>query len=164
MFDLVYVWDFNYCFIYVNCVLLQMWGKIWDEVIGKNCFEFGYEFWYVEMYSCEIEQVCVIKCLVWGDVFFNGIFGCCIYDYIIFFVFGFDGEVEVVVGIICDVIECKNSEVCQYVLFCLVEVICLVGFLGDIVSVVVQIIGDVLIVCWVSYKLLGFVQQVEELG
>ena len=35
--DLVYVFDLEHRFTYANAVLLQMWGRTWEEAIGKNC-------------------------------------------------------------------------------------------------------------------------------
>ncbi|WP_420105139.1 ATP-binding protein [Herbaspirillum huttiense] len=162
--DLAYAWDLNHRFTYANRVLLQMWGKTWDEAIGKNCLELGYEPWHAEMHSREIEQVRATKRPVRGDVPFNGTFGRRIYDYIIFPVLGPDGEVEAVAGTTRDVTERKNSEARQHALFRLTEAIRSADSLGDIASAAAQIIGDALTARWVSYKSLGPAQQVEELG
>ncbi len=108
--DLAYVFDLNHCFIYANEVLLKMWGKTWDEAIGKNCLELGYEPWHAEMHDREIEQVIATKQPVRGEVPFNGTFGRRIYDYIFVPVFGPDGEVEVIAGTTRDVTERKEHE------------------------------------------------------
>ena len=55
--DLAYVWDREHRFIYANEGLLKMWGSTWDESIGKNCLELGYEPWHAEMHDREIDQV-----------------------------------------------------------------------------------------------------------
>src|SRR6476619_5474289 len=55
--DLVYVFDLDHRFVYANKALLEMWGKTWDEAIGRNCLELGYEPWHAEMHDREIEQV-----------------------------------------------------------------------------------------------------------
>ena len=34
--DLVYVFDLDHRFSYANAVLLRMWGRTWDEAIGRN--------------------------------------------------------------------------------------------------------------------------------
>ena len=39
--DLVYVFGLDHRFTYANHALLNMWGKTWDEAIGKNCLELG---------------------------------------------------------------------------------------------------------------------------
>lgn len=108
--DLAYVFDLNHRFIYANAVLLKMWGKTWDEAIGKTCIELGYEPWHAEMHDREIEQVIATKQSVRGEVPFDGTFGRRIYDYIFVPVLGPDGEVEVIAGTTRDVTERKEHE------------------------------------------------------
>lgn len=108
--DLAYVWDLDHRFTYANEGLLKMWGKTWDEAIGKNCLELGYEDWHAEMHSREIETVKSTKQPVRGEVPFTGTFGRRIYDYILVPVFGADGEVEAVAGTTRDVTERKEFE------------------------------------------------------
>ena len=108
--DLAYVFDLNHRFIYANAVLLKLWGKTWDEAIGKNCLELGYEPWHAEMHDREIEQVIATKQPVRGEVPFNGTFGRRIYDYIFVPVLGPDGEVELIAGTTRDVTERKEHE------------------------------------------------------
>jgi len=108
--DLVYVFDLNHRFVYANAVLLQMWGRTWDEAIGKNCLELGYPDWHAEMHGREIEQVKATKRPIRGEVPFNGTFGRRIYDYIFVPVLGLDGEVEAVAGTTRDVTERKQFE------------------------------------------------------
>ncbi len=55
--DLAYVWGLDYRFLYANEGLLKMWGRTWDEVIGMDCLELGYEPWHAEMHDREIDQV-----------------------------------------------------------------------------------------------------------
>lgn len=108
--DLVYVFDLNHRFTYANEVLLKMWGKTWDEAIGKNCWELGYEPWHAEMHDREIEQVKATKQPIRGEVPFTGTFGRRIYDYIFVPIIGADGEVEAVAGTTRDITELKQSE------------------------------------------------------
>lgn len=108
--DLGYIFDLNHRFIYANEVLLKMWGKTWDEAIGKNCLELGYEPWHAEMHDREIEQVVATRKPIRGEVPFNGTFGRRIYDYIFVPVFGADGEVEAVAGTTRDVTDQKEHE------------------------------------------------------
>jgi PAS domain S-box-containing protein len=108
--DLVYVFDLDHRFTYANEVLLQMWGKTWDEAIGKNCLELGYEPWHAEMHDREIEQVKRTGQPIRGEVPFAGTFGRRIYDYIFVPIFGADGEVEAVAGTTRDVTERKQIE------------------------------------------------------
>ena len=108
--DFVYVFDLDHRFTYANDLLLQMWGKTWDEAIGKNCLELGYEPWHAEMHDREIEQVKATKRPIRGEVPFSGTFGRRMYDYIFVPIIGADGEVEAVAGTTRDVTERKQVE------------------------------------------------------
>jgi PAS domain S-box-containing protein len=108
--DLAYVFDRQHRFIYANEGLLKMWGRTWDEAIGKTCLELGYEPWHAAMHDREIEQVIATKQPVRGQVPFTGTFGRRIYDYLFVPVFGPDGDVEAVAGTTRDVTELKRSE------------------------------------------------------
>jgi PAS domain S-box-containing protein len=108
--DLVYVFDLNHRFIYANDALLTMWGRTWDEAIGKNCLELGYEPWHAAMHDREIEQVIATKLPIRGEVPFTGTQGRRIYDYIFVPVIGADGEVEAIAGTTRDVTERKQAE------------------------------------------------------
>lgn len=108
--DLVYMWDLQHRFTYANAALLAMWGMTWDEAIGKNCLEIGYEPWHAAMHDREIEQVVASRQPVRGDVPFNGTNGRRIYDYLLMPVIGPDGEVEAVAGTTRDVTERKLHE------------------------------------------------------
>ena len=103
--DLVYVFDLNHRFTYANRALLAMWGKTWEEAIGKNCLELGYEPWHAAMHDREIEQVIATRQPIRGDVPFSGTHGRRIFDYIFVPVFGPTGEVEAVAGTTRDVTE-----------------------------------------------------------
>ncbi|RZL12006.1 MAG: PAS domain S-box protein [Rubrivivax sp.] len=107
--DLVYVFDLEHRFIYANAVLLRMWGKTWDEAIGKNCLELGYEPWHAAMHGREIEQVKATRQPIRGEVPFSGTFGRRIYDYIFVPILGPDGEVEAVAGTTRDVTEMHET-------------------------------------------------------
>ncbi|OAI57823.1 hypothetical protein AYO49_01795 [Verrucomicrobiaceae bacterium SCGC AG-212-N21] len=108
--DLAYVWDRNHRFTYVNEGLLRMWGRTWEEAIGKNCLELGYEPWHAELHDREIEQVIATKQPIRGEVPFAGTFGRRIYDYILVPVFDAHGNVEAVAGTTRDVTERKMQE------------------------------------------------------
>jgi PAS domain S-box-containing protein len=108
--DLAYIWNLEHRFIYANEGLLRMWGKSWDEAIGKNCLELGYEPWHAAMHDREIEQVKSTKLPVRGEVPFTGTFGRRIYDYLLVPVFGANGEVEAVAGTTRDVTNYKQME------------------------------------------------------
>src|SRR5262249_55982844 len=108
--DLVYVFDRNHRFTFANDALLAMWGKTWNEAIGKNCLELGYEPWRAAMHNREIDQVIATKQPIRGEVPFTGTAGRRIYDYIFVPVFGIDGEVEAVAGSTRDITDRKRSE------------------------------------------------------
>ncbi len=108
--DLAYVFDRNHRFIYANEGLLKMWGKRWEDAIGKNCLELGYEPWHAAMHDREIDAVVATKQPIRGEVPFSGTFGRRIYDYIFVPVFGEDGEVEAVAGTTRDVTDRKHVE------------------------------------------------------
>jgi len=108
--DLAYVFDLNHRFIYANKALLEMWGRSWDEAIGKNCLELGYPDWHAAMHDREIEKVVATRKPIRGDVPFTGTNGRRIYDYIFVPVIGPSGEVEAIAGTTRDVTERTNAE------------------------------------------------------
>jgi PAS domain S-box-containing protein len=108
--DLVYVFDLEHRFTYANAVLLQMWGRTFEESVGKTCWELGYEPWHAAMHDREIEQVKATKAPIRGEVPFDGTFGRRIYDYIFVPILGPDGEVEAIAGTTRDVTERKRFE------------------------------------------------------
>lgn len=109
--DLVYVFDLSYCFTYANNALLEMWGKTWDNAIGRNLLDNGYEPWHAEMHEREIDLIRVTKQQIRGEVGFpHATLGMRIYDYILTPVFDEKGEVEAVAGITRDVTDRKQLE------------------------------------------------------
>ena len=108
--DLAYVFDLSHRFVYANEVLLQMWGRTWDEAIGKTCLELGYEAWHAEMHDREIDEVKRTGKPIRGEVPFHGTFGRRIYEYIFVPIFDTDGNVEAVAGTTRDVTERKAAE------------------------------------------------------
>jgi PAS domain S-box-containing protein len=108
--DLAYVFDLDHRFTYANHALLTMWGRTWDESIGKNCLELGYEPWHAAMHDREIEQVVATKQPIRGEVAFDGTNGRRQYDYIFVPVVGADGTVEAVAGTTRDVTERQEAE------------------------------------------------------
>lgn len=109
--DLVYVFDLQHRFIYANHALLTMWGRSWDDAIGKTCLELGYEPWHAAMHDEEIERVIATGGPVRGDVPFPHVTqGVRIYDYIFTPVFGPDGKVEAIAGSTRDVTERRQHE------------------------------------------------------
>lgn len=103
--DLVYVFDLNHRFTYANQALLRMWGRSWEEAVGRNCLELGYEPWHAEMHDREIEQVIKTRKPIRGEVPFAGANGRRMYDYIFVPVLGAQGEVEAIAGTTRDVTD-----------------------------------------------------------
>ncbi len=108
--DLAYVWDLDHRFTYANEVLLRMWGRTYDEAIGRNCLELGYEPWHAAMHDREIDHIVATGQTVRGEVPFSGAFGRRMYDYILVPVFNAQGDVVAVAGTTRDVTEIKERE------------------------------------------------------
>jgi PAS domain S-box-containing protein len=96
--DFAYVIDIDHRFMYANENLLKMWGRSWNDTIGKRFAELGYEPWHAVMHDREIDQVIATRQPIRGEVPFHGSFGRRIYDYIFVPVFGPNGEVEAIAG------------------------------------------------------------------
>lgn len=104
--DLMYVFDLEYRFTYANNALLNMWGKSWENAIGKGLIENGYEPWHAEMHQKEIDLIRNTGEQIRGEVSFpHSTLGKRIYDYILTPVFNEKGEVEAVSGTTRDVTE-----------------------------------------------------------
>lgn len=103
--DLVYVFDLQHRFTYVNDALLKMWGRTFEDSVGKTCLELGYEPWHAAMHDREIDTVVATRRPIRGEVPFTGTNGRRIYDYIFAPVFGANGEVEAVAGTTRDITE-----------------------------------------------------------
>lgn len=108
--DLVYAFDLSHRFTFANQALLRMWGKSWNESIGKNCPELGYPDWHAAKHDREIEQVIRTKQSIRGDVPFDGTDGVRVYEYIFVPVLGADGEVEAIAGTTRDVTDRQQLE------------------------------------------------------
>lgn len=109
--DLIYVFDLDYRFTYANSALLTMLGKPWEEAVGKNLLENGYEPWHAEMHEREIDQVVATRKPVRGEVSFpHAVLGKRIYDYILVPVLNDQGDVEAVAGTTRDITEIKKAE------------------------------------------------------
>lgn len=109
--DLIYVFDLDYRFTYANEALLSMWGKTWENAIGKKLLENGYEPWHAEMHEREIDQIKANKKPIRGEVSFpHATLGRRIYDYIFTPVLNRNGEVEAIAGTTRDITDIRNAE------------------------------------------------------
>jgi PAS domain S-box-containing protein len=110
--DFIYIFDLQGNFLYANRRLLEVWGKTFEQAIGRSLHELGYPDWHAEMHLREIAQVIRTKQPIRGTVPFtggSGIHG--IYEYIFTPVLGGDGEVELIAGTTRDVTERDRTEV-----------------------------------------------------
>ncbi|MES2775552.1 MAG: PAS domain-containing protein [Bacteroidota bacterium] len=104
--DLIYVFGLDYRFTYANTALLAMWGRTWEDAIGKSMIEIGYEPWHAEMHMREIDQVIATKKTIRGEVSFpHATLGRRIYDYIFAPVFDQDTNVVAIAGTTRDVTQ-----------------------------------------------------------
>jgi PAS domain S-box-containing protein len=109
--DLMYVFDLNYRFIYVNQALMDMWGRSWKESIGKSLLEIGYQPWHAQMHEREIDQVAATKQPIRGEVSFaHSRLGKRIYDYVFAPILNDEGEVEAVAGTTRDITHIKQAQ------------------------------------------------------
>jgi PAS domain S-box-containing protein len=109
--DFAYVFDLQGRFLYANRPLLALYGRKFDEVVGKTFSELGYPDWHAEMHLREIAQVVATGQPLQSEVPFKGESGIeGVYDYIFTPVFGADGKVEAVAGTTRDVTERKRGE------------------------------------------------------
>lgn len=108
--DFIYTIGLDGRFSYANRSLLEMWGKKWDEAVGKTFLEIGYEPWHAEMHEREIAQVVSTKKPFRGEIHFTGTLGKRLYDYIFVPVFGRNGEVEAIAGTTRDVTDSRANE------------------------------------------------------
>ncbi|SDB29966.1 PAS domain S-box-containing protein [Flavobacteriaceae bacterium MAR_2010_188] len=109
--DLIYVFDLNYRFTYVNEALLKTWGRSWEDSIGKSMLEIGYETWHAEMHEREIDHVIATRKPIRGEVSFpHANLGMRIYDYIFAPIINDKNEVEAIAGTTRDISEIKNAQ------------------------------------------------------
>ncbi len=109
--DLLYVFDLDYRFTYANQALLNMWGRTWEDSIGKGLLEIGYEPWHAEMHEREIDLIKKNRLPIRGEVSFpHAVLGSRVYDYIFTPVFNEHGEVEAIAGATRDVTDRKRWE------------------------------------------------------
>ncbi|MET0286847.1 MAG: ATP-binding protein [Polyangiales bacterium] len=110
--DFIYIFDLRGNILYANRRLLEVWGKTFDEAVGRSLLELGYPDWHAAMHLREIEQVIRTKQAIRGTVPFtggSGIHG--IYEYIFTPVLDSAGEVELIAGTTRDVTERNRTEV-----------------------------------------------------
>ncbi|MEO8413281.1 MAG: PAS domain S-box protein [Ginsengibacter sp.] len=109
--DLIYIFDLNYRFTYANPALLSMWGKTWEEAIGKNLLENGYEPWHATRHEREIDEIVAGRKSIRSTVSFpHAELGKRVYDYILVPVLNDEGNVEAIAGTTRDITEITKTE------------------------------------------------------
>ena len=108
--DFIYAFDLQHNFTYANKALLAMWGRSWEESIGKSFIEIGYPDWHAEMHKREIDTVVATREQIRGVVPFDGTQGRRMYDYIFNPVMDPAGNVIAVAGTTRDVTEKHDAE------------------------------------------------------
>ena len=109
--DFIYVFGLDGRILYANRRLLEVWGRTYDQTIGRSLIEVGYEQWHADMHLAEIRQVIETKRPIRGEVPFTGGSGISgVYEYIFTPVFGPDGTVEVIAGTTRDITARRQAE------------------------------------------------------
>lgn len=109
--DLIYVFDLDYRFTYANAALLRMWGRSWEEAIGRGLRRLGYEEWHAQMHEREIDEVVATRQPIRGTVTFpHAELGTRYYDYIFVPVVNSSGQMEAVAGTTRDITDIKLAE------------------------------------------------------
>lgn len=139
--DLVYVFNLAHRFTYANTALLALWGRTWDEAIGKTCLELGYEPWHAAMHDREIEQVIATRRPIRGDVAFEGPGGSRLYDYIFVPVIGSGGQVEAIAGTTRDVTESRKAAGAAQFLADLAQQLAILSEEEEIIRHAVAVVG-----------------------
>ncbi|HET7568959.1 MAG TPA: ATP-binding protein [Gammaproteobacteria bacterium] len=142
--DFAYIFDLDHRFIYANRATLEMLGKTWREVAGRNCLEIGYPEWHAAMHDREIDRVVETKEPVRGEVPFTGAHGRGIYEYIFVPILRADGSVEAVGGTTRDVTERKRREERDNFLVALSDALRLIASSADIIETASRMLGTYL--------------------
>jgi PAS domain S-box-containing protein len=108
--DFLYAFDLDGRIVYANRRLLEVWGRLLEDAVGKNLYELGYPTWHADMHVRELRQVIETKQAIKGEVPFTGGSGISgVYEYIFNPVLGRDGQVELITGTTRDVTDRKRA-------------------------------------------------------
>lgn len=109
--DFAYTFDRAGRFLYVNRPLLDLWGKTFQDALGKNFLELDYPAELAERLQRQIQQVFITGEKVADETPFVSSTGALGYfEYIFTPVIGVAGNVEFVAGISRDITVRKESE------------------------------------------------------
>ena len=108
--DFFYAFDLEGRFVYANRRLLEVWGRTYDEAVGRNLYELGYPRWHADMHMRELRQVIETGRPIKGEVPFTGGSGISgVYEYIFTPVVSPGGRVELITGTTRDVTDRKRA-------------------------------------------------------
>lgn len=109
--DFIYTFDLAGRFLYANRYLLEVWGRSFEDAIGKSLYELGYPTWHADMHMRELKQVIETRQPIKGEVPFTGGSGISgVYEYIFVPVLDESGNVELIAGTTRDVTERRRAE------------------------------------------------------
>ena len=109
--DLNYVFDLDGRFTYVNQPLLRLWGKTFEDAVGKTVAQLDYPADLAERVQQQIQQVIDTKQPLRDETPYTATSGLAgMYEYIFVPVIGPDGSVEAVSGSTRDITARKGAE------------------------------------------------------
>ena len=107
--DFNYVFDLEGRFTYINKALLDLWGKTFEEAVGKNFFELDYSPELAQRLQDQIQHVIATKESLRDETPYTSAIGTHVYEYIFKPVIGESGAVEAVAGSTRDITEFKEA-------------------------------------------------------
>ena len=96
--DIIYTFDVQGRFTYANNLLLTIWQKSLDEIVGKTFFELDYPVEMAVLLHNQVMEVIASKGKVVGELEYTGAISARYYEHIFAPVLAPDGSVEAVVG------------------------------------------------------------------
>ncbi len=108
--DFIYHFDLDGRFTYVNQSLLDLWGKTYDEAVGKNFHELDYPPELATTLQRQIQEVIETGQSLKDETPYTSTIGERQYEYIFFPLLAKDGRVEAVAGSTRDITDRKQAE------------------------------------------------------
>jgi PAS domain S-box-containing protein len=143
--DFIYVFDLSGRFVYANRRLLEVWGRSFEQAVGRSLEELGYPQWHADMHMREIAQVIATKQPIKGEVPFTGGSGISgVYEYIFTPVLGDYGNVELIAGTTRDVTERRRTEARDRFLLALDEAVRPLTDPAEITAAHAKLLGEYL--------------------
>ena len=108
--DLICCFDRTGRFTFANQALLEVWGKSFEETMGKDVYELDYPPELAERIQRQVQEVITTGQTVKDQTPFIGALGLRQYEYIFVPLRGDNGEVEEVAGVTRDITERQQAE------------------------------------------------------